>query len=827
MQNSTCPHREHNSIKGFLISCALLLFFCPGNNAGLYAQLCPPNIDFESSTFDRWTCHTGSVAAVSGQNIISLTPSGSAIADRHTMMSANPGDGLDPFGGFPVNCPNGSGHSIKLGNTSGGGEAEGISYTFTIPANENAYTLIYNYAVVFQDPNHQENEQPRMEIEITNVTDNTVISCASFTFRPYGTTLPGFKVSPNPGSNTPVLYKDWTPVSINLSGNAGKTIRLFFKTADCTFRRHFGYAYIDVNSECSGTFVGATYCRDDTAINVSGPYGYQGYTWYNSNLSQVLGNQQVLTLSPPPAAGTVVAVKLVPYAGYGCPQTLFAQLIDTLTVVSNAGKDVLSCNRTPVQVGAPPKPGLVYRWRPTAGLSNPNIANPLASPDSTTTYVLTTNHDGGGCITTDTVVVKASIINNTIQLAGVADYCLGRGDSAVLQVAAADSIQWYRDNVAIPGARQQRYKVLTSGAYYATLQNSDGCSISTPVQQVNIASIPASGFVPPDNANQCLVGNKFGFINTSTNSIGQMEYTWLMGDGSRQTSRDINYSYPRAGVYKVKLIVSSNKVCADSTDFTVQVYPNAIADFSLRPVCVDLPAQPVNNTSDTLGSPVQYLWNLGNGQTSTLRTPPAQVFKLPGNYSISLSVNTPQCPTPLHTVRQTLVVERPRNGIRYPDKYAVINLPLPLESRNFGDSILWTPGISLNTRTSDRPMFTGANDQAYAIAIKTAAGCTTVDSLQVKTVKQVEMYVPTAFTPNNDGRNDFLHPVLMGIVQVRYFRVFNRWGELVYQMHSDRPGWDGTVKGVPQQSQTVVWAAEGIGVDGKTYTRKGTSVLIR
>ncbi len=81
------------------------------------------------------------------------------------MYAANSG-GVDPYGGFPVNCPNGSGYSIRLGNNSGGGQAEGISYEFTIPANENSYSLIYHYAVVFQAPNHRENEQPRMEIEV-------------------------------------------------------------------------------------------------------------------------------------------------------------------------------------------------------------------------------------------------------------------------------------------------------------------------------------------------------------------------------------------------------------------------------------------------------------------------------------------------------------------------------------------------------------------------------------------------------------------------------------------------------------------------------------
>ena len=266
MPNSACFY--NNQFRGNVIKQILfvLLFVC--FSIASYAQSCPQNIDFENGTFNGWICYTGGVAAVGGQNVISLTESG-PIPGRHTMLSSFPGDGLDPFGRFPVNCPNGSGHSIKLGNTNGGAEAEGISYTFTVPANQNEYTLIYNYAVVFQDPNHQQYEQPRMQIEITNVTDNSTISCSSFAFFPYGTPLPGFELSENPGTATPVWYKNWSAVSINLNGNAGKTIRLFFKTADCTFRRHFGYAYIDVNSECSSTFVGAAYCHQDTSVQVA------------------------------------------------------------------------------------------------------------------------------------------------------------------------------------------------------------------------------------------------------------------------------------------------------------------------------------------------------------------------------------------------------------------------------------------------------------------------------------------------------------------------------------------------------------------------------
>jgi gliding motility-associated-like protein len=791
----------------------------------LHAQTCPANIDFENGTFDGWTCYTGYVSG-NGVNVISLTPSGGPVPERHTMYSSFPGDGVDYFGGFPINCPNGSGHSIRLGNSFGGGEAEGISYEFTIPANENYYTLIYNYAVVFQDPDHQEYQQPRLEIEVQNVSDNSLIYCSSFTFIPFGSILPGFYESPNPTGETPVWCKDWTAVSINLDGHAGKTIRLFFKSADCTFQRHFGYAYIDVNSECSGTFTGATYCPDDTLINIVAPYGYQSYTWFNNTFTQTLGNQQVLTLRPPPPAGTTLAVELLPYSGYGCPDTLYAKLVDSLTVKANAGSDISSCNNEPVPIGSPPRPGLVYKWQPALGLSNPDIANPHAAPDNTTTYVLTVNHDGGGCIDTDTVTVRAAAIDRSIELLGKSNYCTGRGDSSILRVHPTDSVQWFKDGNAITGATETDYRVTETGLYHALLFNFIGCSVSTDSQPILISSVPVPA-VGTGLSAQCLVGNRFTFTNTSTNAIGVMQYKWIMGDGSVLSSKDISYTYSQAGVYEVKMIVNSSSVCVDSISAIVTVYQNAIADFSANPICINLPMQAVNKTVDTLSSPINYTWDFGNGQISTDRNPPVQVYTVPGNYQVSLSVNTNQCPTPLNVLKRLVVVDKPKPGVNYPVQYAVVNYPLELQARPFGESALWNPATSLNTQESYTPVFTGQFEQLYTIQIKTISGCVTVDTQIVKTVKEAAIYVPTAFTPNDDGLNDYLRPVLIGIKEVRYFRVFNRWGLLLYERKTELPGWDGKVAGTLQSSQVVVWMIEGLSVDNRIITQKGTSTLVR
>jgi len=115
----------------------------------------------------------------------------------------------------------------------------------------------------------------------------------------------------------------------------------------------------------------------------------------------------------------------------------------------------------------------------------------------------------------------------------------------------------------------------------------------------------------------------------------------------------------------------------------------------------------------------------------------------------------------------------------------------------------------------------------YTIMITTKAGCVTVDTQMVKTIKNADIYVPNAFTPNADGKNDFLHPIPRGIKKINYFRVYNRWGQLLYESAQEYPGWDGRLQGILQSSQVVVWVVQGVGIDNQIYIRKGTSVLVR
>ena len=381
--------------------CALLLMVNCCNTA---TAQCPVNLDFESGNFSGWKCYK-SFFLLGGIPIDWGNPV-PADTNRHLMLSSIPGNGLDYYGQFPKNCPNGSGHSIKLGNEQPGSGAERVSYTFTIPPGKNKFSLIYNYAIVLEDYGHPREEQPRFNVEVYNVTDNKIDSCSSLDFIVDGG-LPGFFLSPlRQPPYIPVWCKDWAAASINLDGEQGKTFRISFSTADCAEGGHFGYAYVDVNSECSSSFINDIYCTRSTETNVKAPFGYKNYTWYDSTFTTIFGTQQTLVLRPPPPPGTKVAVVLVPYDGYGCLDTLTTLLFDTLSVNAFAGNDISSCTDATVRLGAPPKIGYTYRWNPVTGLSDPDIANPLATTTVTMEYVLTVMNIQGKCFASDTVKIE-------------------------------------------------------------------------------------------------------------------------------------------------------------------------------------------------------------------------------------------------------------------------------------------------------------------------------------------------------------------------------------------------------------------------------------
>lgn len=146
---------------------------------------------------------------------------------------------------------------------------------------------------------------------------------------------------------------------------------------------------------------------------------------------------------------------------------------------------------------------------------------------------------------------------------------------------------------------------------------------------------------------------------------------------------------------------------------------------------------------------------------------------------------------------------------------------------------LWQPATDLNCNTCPQPLATIKKDITYAVRVTTAFGCSATDTINIKTFcENSQVFIPNAFTPDGDGINDILMVRGKGIVSVKFFRIFNRWGEVVFERTGFPPnvanyGWNGKIRGVTGGPDVFVYTAEVVCENGTTFVYKGNTSIIK
>ena len=166
------------------------------------------------------------------------------------------------------------------------------------------------------------------------------------------------------------------------------------------------------------------------------------------------------------------------------------------------------------------------------------------------------------------------------------------------------------------------------------------------------------------------------------------------------------------------------------------------------------------------------------------------------------------------------------------DTAVAMNQPLQLNAIDVNNTgfvkYYWTPSTGLNDPYIKNPLaILTAYNTLFIVTASTINGCEGIDSIRIKTYKGPEIYVPTSFTPNGDGINDVLKAFPVGIKSFTYFKVFNRYGQMVFYTTNQNEGWDGRIKGYLQNMSSFVWIAEAIDYMGNKLQRKGTTTIIQ
>ena len=177
------------------------------------------------------------------------------------------------------------------------------------------------------------------------------------------------------------------------------------------------------------------------------------------------------------------------------------------------------------------------------------------------------------------------------------------------------------------------------------------------------------------------------------------------------------------------------------------------------------------------------------------------------------------------TVTRQAIVDAPR------DTVLAVGAPLSLyavDVNNVGfTQYEWLPYYGLNNPLIANPTAILDKDITYTVTARTALGCVATDKIKIQVYRGPEIYVPNAFTPNRDSKNDILKAIPVGIRSFSYFRIYDRWGSLVFSITDPSIGWDGRIKGTEQSTATYVWMAEGIDYTGKVVRKKGSVIIIK
>jgi len=356
---------------------------------------------------------------------------------------------------------------------------------------------------------------------------------------------------------------------------------------------------------------------------------------------------------------------------------------------------------------------------------------------------------------------------------------------------------------------------LPAGNYSITIKDGNGCTVSQP------ANIALNNIVTLDASPDTSICNGTSYLIPAVSNAATIDWT----PASTLSNGSILNPVASPSVTTLYFVTATTGLCSRRDSITVAIWPAPVADAGPDiTVCYGKIIQ-LNGSGG-----VSYQWSPttnfitpGNIAAPSLRAKQNQVYTLMVKDARGCSSIQPDAVSVQVTPAVKIFAGR--------DTVAAINQPIQLQAVELGtagvSSYSWTPGTFLNNASIATPIATLPYDYRFVVTGTTPDGCEGMDDILIKVYLGPDIYVPTGFTPDNNGTNDILRAIPVGMKEFKYFRVFNRWGQLIFSTQDSKRGWDGRINGIVQPTGTFIWLAEAIDFKGNLINRKGFVTIIR
>lgn len=444
----------------------------------------------------------------------------------------------------------------------------------------------------------------------------------------------------------------------------------------------------------------------------------------------------------------------------------------------------------------------------TSRISNPAWTYSAPGNVNVTMIVSTSK----GCI--DTITQTLNVLDKPLINLGFRDTLICQYDTLQLQASGSGNFSWTPlVNIVNPNTPNPRVAPMSTTWYYVNLEN-NGCVNR---DSVRVRVTPGVYIIPMSDTTIC----QGDTIQLRINSNG-LQHTWTpaapLNNATLMSPLAVTTN---TTTYQVTGTVGS---CTSTKQIKVTPIPYPVARLSSdTTICFNTPAF-LRGFSDGR----TFVWQPAAFLSNPLSLNP--IARPPATQRYILSVfDTKGCPKPgLDTVVVTVRPEVIAFAGR--DTNVVIGQSLQLNA-NGGVYYNWSPATGLSSVTIANPVAlyrSAFSAIRYRMIASDSMRCPDTAYLTVRVFQTApSVFVPTGFTPNADGLNDVIKPILAGIKKLNYFRIFNRWGQLVYETQQEGQGWDGRLNGQLQGTHVFVWTVSAVDYLDQPYFAKGILTLVR